>query len=81
MTAAPRQGRAGRGGSVADTLSKDLKRISQLEDATRQLGTFKRAIGLGGLFMIGVLVFTLTLGGTGNAYWFVVVAGVRNNFV
>jgi len=61
---------------VADTLSKDLKRISQLEDATRQLGTFKRAIGLGGLFMIGVLVFTLTLGGTGNAYWFVVVAGV-----
>lgn len=57
-------------------LDKDLKRISQIERATRQLGGFKTAVGIGGLFLIGVLVFTLTLGGHGGSAWFVVVAGV-----
>jgi len=64
-------------GSVSDsTLYKDLKRISQIEEATHSLGPFKTAVGLGGLFLIGVLLFTLTLSGDGNRYWFVVLAGV-----
>ena len=64
-----------------NTLDKDLKRISQIEDATRHLGIFKTAVGLGGLFLIGVLLFTLTLNGDGNQYWFVVLAGVIGGYM
>ncbi len=63
------------------TLDKDLKRISQLEDATRHLGAFKTAIALGGLFLIGVLLFTLTLGGQGGQQWFIVLAGVIGGYM
>jgi len=63
------------------TLDKDLKRISLIEDATHRLGTFKTAVGLGGLFLIGVLLFTLTLNGDGDRYWFVVLAGVIGGYM
>ncbi|WP_337996734.1 inorganic phosphate transporter [Oleispirillum naphthae] len=62
-------------------LYKDLKRISQIEDATHRLGAFKTAVGLGGLFLIGVLLFTLTLSGEGDRYWFVVLAGVIGGYM
>jgi PiT family inorganic phosphate transporter len=76
------EGEARRRGSVADnTLDKDLKRISQIEDATHHLGTFKTAVGVGGLFLIGVLLFTLTLSGDGDRYWFVVLAGVIGGYM
>jgi inorganic phosphate transporter, PiT family len=63
------------------TLDKDLKRYTQLENAAASLGTFRVAVGLGGLFLIGVLLFTLTLNGHGNQYWFVVLAGVIGGYM
>lgn len=72
----------GKRGYVAEhSLDKDLKRLGRLEDAAARPGAFKTGVALGGLFLIAVLLFTLTLRAGEGGRWMVVLAGVIGGYM
>ncbi len=64
----------------AQSLDKDLKRLNQLESATRTVGTSVYALGMGLLFLVGVWVFTFIYSG-GHASGVLIAAAVIGGYM
>ena len=62
-------------------LDKDLKKIVRLETATLAAGRGIAGLGLGFLFLIGVLIFTALQSGSADQSLFLIVAGVLGGYM
>ncbi len=62
-------------------LHKELKRIAVLERATQEIGRRTVALGLALLFLVLVLLFTLSISGTYEKGIFVIAAGIIGGYM